>query len=204
MKSNIIFVIAALLSFSAAYSTPGAYERMWLYYSYLADVELGGGTAPMIAAGCPKSMGTGGKPCSFNQFVAYIERSSKPYSLTNDKMPDVETMAQELEAKGYTRAYDITRVYPGLAKGSKFNTLFTKLGTYLSSSVLFAVDDSVIKDSIKHALTAVARTRITATMDVLEKKFTDNDLTPKWTNIPVYDGADEQIRMMDLDATIEA
>jgi hypothetical protein len=39
MKALLIFT--TLLGLSSAYALPGAYERMWFYYAYLADISLG-------------------------------------------------------------------------------------------------------------------------------------------------------------------
>ncbi|GAB7356619.1 hypothetical protein MBLNU459_g7341t1 [Dothideomycetes sp. NU459] len=204
MKIAVVLTIATLLSYVTAYSTPGAYERMWLYYAYLGDCQLIAGKpgkTTHIASGCPKVMGTGGSPCSFNQFIAYIERRKEPYSFTDDVKPDVETMAKTLEKAGVTTAYSPVRVLDGVGK-EEFARLFEDLGEYLSTTVLFAVDDS-IKTPIRNAASGVARARIAATTDAVESAFGDEkvNINPVWKEIPLFKGSSEKVKVLDAGKT---
>lgn len=203
LLSGIILAFAALLSRASAFQRAGAYERVWYYYAYLADVQLGQGTAPVIAPGCVKVMGTGGKPRSFNQFMAYIDGQKQPFSLTTDQMPDVEIAADLLEPSEHTGAYETEYIHKK-AIPQDFADLIVKVGEYLSSTVLFAVDDATIKSSIQHALTAVARTRMSASMGFISSALENRGLIAKWENVPLFEGANEEVQILDTDATVKA
>lgn len=64
---RLISLLTCFLPLSIAYSTPGAYERLFYYYAYLADVSINNGRASTIATGwrC-------GSNCDFNHFVHWI------------------------------------------------------------------------------------------------------------------------------------
>jgi hypothetical protein len=97
--------LICLLPLSNAYSTPGAYERLFYYYAYLADVSINNGRASTIATGwrC-------GSNCDFNHFVHWINDFDSlnvidgkhppiPLVATDDKenkRPDPEATARKL------------------------------------------------------------------------------------------------------------
>lgn len=56
---------------TSAYSVPGGYERVLVYYMYIIDAQLNGGLPQKIATGCNKK-----KLCTFDQFLRYIASST--------------------------------------------------------------------------------------------------------------------------------
>lgn len=94
-------VLALFISVVVAYEIPGAYERVFLWYAREID------TKTRIAPGCPR-------PCSFNQFVAYISDpilEPVPNIIDeNDRLPKVNTAVKALLAKGLSQQYDIPRI----------------------------------------------------------------------------------------------
>lgn len=212
MRTGIILAISALLFRASAFDVPGSYERVWYYYAYLADVQLGQGVAPKIAAGCPKVMSTGGKPCSFNQFMAYIEGKTEPYSLTTEQMPDVDTAAKLLQSNEITGQYKPRYVYqtgltdldPVEEKAGAAARLFINVGKYLSSTVIFAVDDTTIKTSIQQAISAVVRERAVPSIQAVKAAFAEAGLVIKLKNVPLFEGSSEEVEALASHATEEA
>jgi hypothetical protein len=100
-------VLALFISVVVAYDEPGAYERVFLWYA--REIDIQSGRAPRIAPGCPK-------PCSFNQFVGYINdpliASPGPQILddANDRLPKVSTAVKGILAKGMTGPYEFGRI----------------------------------------------------------------------------------------------
>jgi hypothetical protein len=99
-------VLALYISVVGAFDVPGAYERVFLWYA--REIDTKSDRAPRIAPGCPR-------PCSFNQFVAYISRpelSPVPELIEeNDRLPKVNTAVRALQAKGLTGLYNFGRIF---------------------------------------------------------------------------------------------
>jgi hypothetical protein len=142
-------------------------------------------------------MGTGGAPCSFNQFLTFIEEKEDKtlYDVTSEEMPDVETTARALEAKGITTTYTAARIVSNVSEGN-FASLFEIVGSYLSIT-LHSVDDDTIKTAIQTAVTGVARTRMAATMTKVTKALGDQGIPLVWRDVPVFDGASDTVELLD-------
>ncbi|KID81342.1 Heat-labile enterotoxin, A chain [Metarhizium guizhouense ARSEF 977] len=109
---------------AAAYSTPGAYERLLYYYAYKLD-NMGGGKT--IAGGC-KPRGV----CSFDEFVHFIEgrgASEATVKITAEEFPPIEPTVELLVKAGKTGTIAESRI---ISNAKDYPDLFKKLGTNLS------------------------------------------------------------------------
>ncbi|KAK9444442.1 Heat-labile enterotoxin, A chain [Metarhizium brunneum] len=109
---------------AAAYSTPGAYERLLYYYSYKLD-NMGGGKT--IAGGC-KPRGV----CSFDEFVHFIEgrgASEATVKITSEEFPPIEPTVELLVKAGKTGTIAESRI---ISNAKDYPDLFKKLGNNLS------------------------------------------------------------------------
>ncbi|KID74769.1 uncharacterized protein G6M90_00g108920 [Metarhizium brunneum] len=110
---------------AAAYSTPGAYERLLYYYAYKLD-NMGGGKT--IAGGCPGPE----SGCSFDQFVHFIEGrgpSEATVKITSEEFPPIEPTVELLVKAGKTGTIAESRI---ISNAKDYPDLFKKLGTNLS------------------------------------------------------------------------
>ncbi|OAA55365.1 hypothetical protein ISF_07876 [Cordyceps fumosorosea ARSEF 2679] len=145
-----LLALLGLATFGAAYSLPGAYERLLLYYTYRMDLMTHGTTE--IATGCP---GSGGKPCTLEEFITYINHgdlvledeatgtgkkpTKKPtkgkldlgLNLKEGELPPVKKTAQILMEKKINGQIDPQKVVKG-TKGD-YPALFKKIGDFISS-----------------------------------------------------------------------
>lgn len=109
---------------AAAYSTPGAYERLLYYYAYKLD-NMGGGKT--IAGGCKP-----GGVCSFDEFVHFIEGrgpSEATVKITSEEFPPIEPTVELLVKAGKTGSIAESRI---ISNAKDYPDLFKKLGTNLS------------------------------------------------------------------------
>jgi hypothetical protein len=67
MNLSFLLFVVSLITSVAAFSEPGAYERLWYWYAYTMDTSRS-----QIATGCSKSVSSK-KPCTFTQFMKYID-----------------------------------------------------------------------------------------------------------------------------------
>lgn len=109
---------------AAAYSTPGAYERLLYYYAYKLD-NMGGGRT--IAGGCKP-----GGVCSFDEFVHFIEGrgpGDAKATITSEEFPPIEPTVELLVKAGKTGTIAESRI---ISNAKDYPDLFKKLGTNLS------------------------------------------------------------------------
>lgn len=109
---------------AAAYSTPGAYERLLYYYAYKLD-NMGGGKT--IAGGC-KPRGV----CTFDEFVHFIEgrgASEATVKITTEEFPPIEPTVELLVKAGKTGTIAESRI---ISNAKDYPDLFKKLGNNLS------------------------------------------------------------------------
>ncbi|KID95399.1 Heat-labile enterotoxin, A chain, partial [Metarhizium majus ARSEF 297] len=109
---------------AAAYSTPGAYERLLYYYAYKLD-NMGGGKT--IAGGCKP-----GGVCGFDEFVHFIEGrgpSEATVKITSEEFPPIEPTVELLVKAGKTGTIAESRI---ISNAKDYPDLFKKLGTNLS------------------------------------------------------------------------
>ncbi|KAK7741778.1 hypothetical protein SLS53_004842 [Cytospora paraplurivora] len=192
---RITLILTLLTGFCSAYSTPGAYERVWYYYAYLIDASLSGtgGLPSKIASGCAKVMGTGGKKCNFNQFVTYIEEKENKSLYTmdvGDDPPDVEKAARACVAADATGTYKWKRI---VSTASTTSGVFKAVGNYLQG-VIPAVDDDTLKAGARNAVAAIKTTRQAGMSEDMESRLANAGIEIKYReNVPIFDGATETV-----------
>ncbi|KAJ7059463.1 hypothetical protein C8F01DRAFT_1144733 [Mycena amicta] len=193
-----ILLLLTLVSYVAAYAAPGAYERLWFYYAYLVDVS-NGGVATKIATGCVVAMETGGKPCTFNQFVQYInaDPAAKDFAVTSDAMPNVETTVQTLQDKGLTGAYNPSKIRGDVGRNGGVAALFKSISGFLDPSGPVSSADPAIKTALRDATTGVARTRLAASVEDLGKVLGTQGIVMETRPVPLFDGATEMVDWID-------
>jgi hypothetical protein len=84
MHLPLLLFVASLIISVAAFSEPGAYERLWYWYAYTMD-----STHSKIAPGCSKSVSSK-SPCTFAQFMKYIDLDPNA-NLVESAISDVDT-----------------------------------------------------------------------------------------------------------------
>ncbi|KFY18213.1 hypothetical protein V492_00070 [Pseudogymnoascus sp. VKM F-4246] len=98
-----LFILSFLAAFATAGGMAGGYERMFLWYAYRMSVKANGASNNKIAKNCrgripPMDPEEGPpNPCSFNEFIQYIDGTSRTtYVRTADLEPDVTTIGERL------------------------------------------------------------------------------------------------------------
>lgn len=66
--ASLLTLWATCLGVASGYSMPGGYERMMMFYAYVAECKETNNSPTKIAAGCAKAP----KVCSFDRFMEYI------------------------------------------------------------------------------------------------------------------------------------
>ncbi|KAH9210383.1 hypothetical protein DL95DRAFT_465879 [Leptodontidium sp. 2 PMI_412] len=109
MKLPTSFLILALPLLTTALLTSG-YERIFYYYAYLLDVSLSPpvGRPLALAPGCPYV------PCTFNNFIGYLNNLPTPPSLTNLDTPPIDTTARPLNSLSLAGLANLERLIPGI------------------------------------------------------------------------------------------
>ncbi|ROV95250.1 hypothetical protein VPNG_08965 [Cytospora leucostoma] len=192
---RITLILTFLTGFCSAYSSAGAYERVWYYYAYLIDASLSGtgGLPSKIASGCAKVMGTGGKKCSFSEFVTFIEGKEKGTHYTmdvGDDPPDVEKAARACITAKATEAYNIKRIVDNVHDAG---AVFKAVGNYLQG-VIPAIDDDVLKAGVRNAVRAVHTLRVAGINSDIEKRLAELGIELHYReNVPVFDGAKDTV-----------
>lgn len=130
MRLSLILSLVYLVTGSSAFALAGGYERMYYYYAYLLDWQLHTGndiSKRTIATGCKD----GGKKCSFNQFITWINKAEKQVDVDKGEFPDVDKTARLLNEKELTGPYEVGRVIENTAD---VGTLLTDVGYFIQNS----------------------------------------------------------------------
>lgn len=199
---RVLVLLVATLGYVSAFAEPGAYERLWYYYTYLIDHSSNGGVATKYAVGCAKELGTGGKPCSFNQFIQYINADSeaKNFDVTSENRPHVGNTARTLIDKGLTGAYNVKKIRPTL-KTANVASLMSDINGFLEGK-LDDVDED-IKHALQHSTSAVARTRMAASLESLKDYLDSKGIEMVKRDVPIFDGARETTEELDYRQTVQ-
>ena len=119
------FFVVYGASLANAFALYGGYERMFFYYAYLIDAHMAidsGGKKPLtIARGCRGEM-----PCTFDQFVDYINDSTG-LSISSDRHPDVDATAKALVDTGLSGVYQPSRILERISRQHPVPSLFKEV-----------------------------------------------------------------------------
>jgi len=177
---------------TSAYGDYGAYERVFYYYVYKIDGASGKGGMPTEwATGCAKVIGTGGRPCNFNQFIQYITAKEKGNMISLpdihgdlDSLPPVRATADTLQEKGLTGVYDIKRMHN---EPPNVEALFRKAMAVVQARLSYGNwPDTAVRDALRggayDAMRAITDLRLKARAESFMKEWGKNqelkDITP--------------------------
>lgn len=112
---SFVALLIPFLGLLSAYGLTGAYERLFYYSAYLIDSDLqNGGQPSKIAPGCSKK-----GPCSFRDFVAFIENSAldNQLDISKERISDIDGTAKLLLETGHAGKYSPSKVVSGVSDG---------------------------------------------------------------------------------------
>ncbi|PVH81322.1 hypothetical protein DL98DRAFT_587513 [Cadophora sp. DSE1049] len=120
----------------------GAYDRMFLYYIYRLDNIIHSERSSTIARGC--------HDCNFNKFIQHIDGLSEQPQLTDSMLPDIDIMAQALDASGLIGQYNVARIHP---KAGDIVALYSRLSATLTSflALVKTADQKVLLERVRFA-----------------------------------------------------
>lgn len=206
MRLFTLLVLLFGIAQTSAYSIPGGYERVLIYYLYSLDCQLNGGTSKRVATGCSKSIGSK-QPCTLDQLLRYI--AADPNSLPTEsapatsypELPDMDDTAKKLSAK-YTN-YDPERDFSGqihtgkaLLNGNKDYSIFlNQLGREAIQLAERSSSDNL--RLLMANIEAVRNTRKSAMLSTFITANTDIDVESKPE--PLYDGAPDDLKVDVID-----
>ncbi|OAQ64838.1 heat-labile enterotoxin, A chain [Pochonia chlamydosporia 170] len=126
MRFKHFLAVSGLAVLAAGYSTPGALERVYFYYAYRLDEMTG---RAKIAPGCGKP----GSPCSFDEFVKWIQNDKVATHITDEPFPPIDETAKILSEKGLTGVINIGRVMNGIQ--NDYTVLLNKVGDVVTGKM---------------------------------------------------------------------
>jgi hypothetical protein len=210
MRLFTFLVLLFGIAQTSAYSVPGGYERVLIYYLYSIDAQLNDGTPEKIGINCSKTMGISGL-CTLDQLLRYI--AAKPKELPAaapateyPKLPPMDDTAKALtqkDAKGYDFAGQINtgRALPG--SSADYSKFLSQLGEIAGG---FAQKSPGNADLLKTNLQAIRNTRRNAQLTSFMAKTGNSDINVATDNIPIYDGApdddDHKVKVINAKDTV--
>jgi hypothetical protein len=190
---------------------------MFYYYAYLIDCQVNGGVPKKIATGCAKVTKTGGRQCTFNEFLKYIDVVAKPpktdknppkpldYSVTTELNPPLDATAKELEARKIMGTYMASKIHVDIGDPNDVAGLFKAISSFLSGQMSKLPNDE-LRTPVRLAIDRVAKLRFQASSKVFEEdlqnKFPGIDIKHK--EGPLGEGSSEKISTIDMRETLKA
>ncbi|EEP81861.1 predicted protein [Uncinocarpus reesii 1704] len=177
---NIVFLLVSYLaSVAQGYSIPGGYERCMFYYAYLLDCKINDGKPTTIGTGCAKVLGTGGTPCSMNQFLEFIMDPSKPANVFSGKYPEIpplEDTAKKVVDGDFAGPVTPGRVHTDGGKSKDYDKLLAKVTDFIAQKLPKADED--LRKEAKNSVLRIFTSRVEAT----SRTFFENnsDIEPKY------------------------
>ncbi|KXT03384.1 hypothetical protein AC578_4014 [Pseudocercospora eumusae] len=199
-SSIIVFLFFCSFRSTFAFSTPGAYERMLYYYAYLVDTA-DGSTGSKIAVGCANAMNTKGRPCTFNQFIDYINDNTNPkgIDITSDKEPDVQRTAALLQENNLCGGYDYKKIRSDVSQREATAKLFLSVQQFLEGTASGA--STAIKEGLQQASQGISQGRKAGATDHVEAKLKEKGIVMVRRQQPIFQGATEMVEVPDPGAT---
>ncbi|RAO67850.1 uncharacterized protein BHQ10_003862 [Talaromyces amestolkiae] len=201
MRLFALLILLFGIAQTSAFSVPGGYERVLLYYLYSIDAQLNGGKPQKIATGCSKSS----TPCTLDQLLRYIAKnpSNLPQAAPATRYPELPPMddtARALatkDANNFDFAGQIItgRALPGAS--NDYSKFLTQLGELAAS---FARRSPENANLLKINLQAIRNARRNAQLTTFEAVKDNAGITVATNEIPLYDGADENHKALIIDA----
>ncbi|KAH8695445.1 hypothetical protein BGW36DRAFT_382707 [Talaromyces proteolyticus] len=195
---------------TGAYSEPGGYERVLLYYLYSIDAQLNGGTPKQIATGCK---GTRGSPCTLDQLLRYLAKEPEKLptraapATSYPTLPNMDQTAQGLaikdsEGRDFAGPIKLGPALPGF-NGAKYSDFLFKLGWI---AIDLAIRSPGNANLLKTNIQAVRTMRRNAMMTTFTGNPDNSDIHVVTTSIPLYDGAAPAltVNVADAPATVAA
>lgn len=109
-----------------------AYERMFYWYAYLLDSTLSQPTSRILAPGCSTTFSSpASAPCTFNQFIGYINNLPTPPHISDLSTPDIDTTALALNTQNLAGIAHLERLILGV--GSSTSQAFIRISNLLVS-----------------------------------------------------------------------
>lgn len=180
--------LATLLLFCAwlqvqvlAYAEAGAFERVFFYYLYLIEIDVYG-KSKSITPACGRVMRTGGVPCSYDQWVNYVQNKEDPVNyprITNQPYekgvyPDLEKTKTLTSKSGQTDRLNPGRVIEGFkADGTevqKYALFLQKGAETLQRISLDGRFTEAMRTNGVSALRSVMIQRMSASVDTFKEK----------------------------------
>lgn len=187
LLSHLLLLCIWLTSRVAAYDVPGAYERVFFYYAYLMEIELYG-EPKKISPACGRVMGTGGKPCSYDQWVEFVrvldpkekvDKINYP-RITGDAyakgvFPNVHKSAQLTHEQEMTGALEPARVVQGFKADpasdvNSYAQVLQKTAKRVENMFYDAKLPAALRDGGLEAMTSVIYKRMDASVEAFKEK----------------------------------
>ncbi|OKL59983.1 hypothetical protein UA08_04954 [Talaromyces atroroseus] len=201
MRLIALLILLFGIAQTSAYSVPGGYERVLIYYMYSIDCQLNGGTPKKIATGCK---GTGRNPCTLDQLLRYI--AANPSSLPTRSapatsypaLPDMDRTASALSTKGPDGRDFAGQIKPGVALPGASNDYSKFLSQLGGVAISFATASPDNANLLKLNIQAIRNTRRNAQLTTFKAANSDIEVATK--PIPLYDGAPDGLTVDIIDA----
>ncbi|KAE9373740.1 hypothetical protein N431DRAFT_466012 [Stipitochalara longipes BDJ] len=205
MKLPLLIPLIFLFPLLTTALLTSAYERMFYWYSYLLDSTLSPTSSRTLAPGCST---TPSVPCTFNQFIGYINNLPTPPSLATISTPDVDSTATLLQMENLAGVTNLERLLPGIGSSAPaaFIRISNLLVSFTNSPSFYTPQSLEFLDLSKKAMSRVQFLRSAAHSDTLifYLKGWNPGLTII-TSVQTYDGDGNvgQFAFLNLAATIK-
>lgn len=219
IMNPFILLVCFLSVFADAYSEPGAWERLFYYYSYLADVAISGGKHPSkIAIGCSRHLD---RKCTFNEFIKFIDGSKAEdkakldFNITPDERPDLRATAQKLIDRKITGTLNVNSIMKPFKDGQgefekfEYYELINKVGKF-TGYVVTQTEDELLQQSCRDSCNAVLTLRQQASLEVVEGKYKGQfpDIELQYKSLELYPGAADgysslKFTVLDIQKTVK-
>lgn len=181
-----LLALLSSLAFTAAYSAPGAYERMMVYYAYIMDCEANGGVAKSIAPQCAKKFG-GGKPCNLNQLIRAIA-SVDPgdVTVTNRGYPQIlpfQPTVEEIQKQNLAGVIDVGLANEDVGRGGKYSDFLSKTSNFVVQ-MLDGKSSQEVKNAARTSMNHVFSSRMSASVVAFIEKNPNLKITTAEVDIP--------------------
>ncbi|KAH6605497.1 hypothetical protein Trco_004650 [Trichoderma cornu-damae] len=195
-----LLVFLSTLAFTAAYSAPGAYERLMVYYAYIMDVQSNNGVAKTIAPTCAQKFG-GGKPCNLNQLIRSIAKVDPgEVTVTTKAFGEIvpfEDTVNEIQRQNLAGVIDVGLANSSVGRGATYKDFLAKTSGYLVQ-LLHGNSPQEIKDAARTSMNHVLISRMSASIVAFTERNPDFTIKTKTSQIP---GTEDILTQIDFKAS---
>ncbi|KAK5044723.1 hypothetical protein LTR84_010497 [Exophiala bonariae] len=166
MKLLSIFLFLCSIARVCAFAQTGAYERMFVFYCLLLDLEANG-VNKKIVPDCPD--------CSnFNKFLQYIEQGKvqgDAPDITRETRPEVDDTARMLINKGHTGEYRSTLIHNSVKADRDIALMIDELSRFVEGTIdRLPREKDWIFEGLHKSIQRVKEHRLLGRADAYEKK----------------------------------